>query len=88
MDYGAAVCMRGDLGKNGKAGGCYDTKVTSAVTGAHDLAADIVSGPTSRASSTTSLLTPFQWRQQDGSHIGLPFVFDFPFVRVQPEVLP
>lgn len=46
VDYGAAICMRGDLGHGGagSAGGCYDTKVTSYNHGFWNLSAEAVNG--------------------------------------------
>lgn len=87
VDYGAAICMRGDLGKNGTsgAGGCYDTKVTSFNHGFWNLSAEVVNGPSSTASAATSVNPPFAWRavaDNHTSHAGLPVTFDFPFVRV------
>eukprot|EP00729_Bicosta_minor_P011971 gene11971-23531_t len=79
VDYGAAICMRGDLGHGGagSAGGCYDTKVTSYNHGFWNLSAEAVNG-----SSTNP---PFAWRptvDNKTSHAGLPNVFNFPFVRI------
>ena len=88
MDYGAAICMRGDLaaGGTGRAGGCYDTKVTSFLHGALQLRAEAVSGPSSRA-STDSQYAPFAWRpavDNTTTHAGLPQTFDFDFVKMAP----
>lgn len=90
VDFGAAICMRGDLedGGRGKAGGCYDTKVTSALGdgwSAHQLQARIVNGPSSTASMTGSVLPPFAWRANDSSHVGLPRKFDFGWASVGPK---
>ena len=86
VDYGAAICMRGDLGHggNGGAGGCYDTKVTSYNHGFFNLSAEAVNGPSSTASADTSTNPPFAWRPNvdKTSHVGLPQVFNFPFVRM------
>lgn len=56
VDYGAAICMRGDLNDNGKgsAGGCYDTKVTSFLHGFFNQTCEAVNGPSSTASAKTS----------------------------------
>lgn len=89
VNYGAAICMRGDLadGGWGSAGGCYDSKVTSYLHGFRNLTADVVNGPSSRASSPASALKPFEWRgPMDGMHIGLPKVYDFPWVTVSPSI--
>ena len=89
VDYGAAICMRGDLadGGAGGAGGCYDTKVTSAKHGFWELTCEAVNGPSSRASSAASDLPPFAWRSKDQNHRGLPERFDFPFVKIAPSKL-
>merc|ERR1712151_829013 len=80
VDYGAAICMRGDLADagNGKAGGCYDTKVTSYLHGFWNLTAEIVNGPSSSA-STVSNNPPFAWRVSDQGmpHFGIPNIMDF-----------
>jgi hypothetical protein len=88
VNYGAAVCMRGDLAPGGGAGGCYDSKVTSYLHGFRTLEADVVNGPSSTASSTGSTNPPFTWRPGDGLHAGLPETYDFPFVHAAPEPLP
>lgn len=90
VDYGAAICMRGDLedGGRGKAGGCYDSKVTSARGAgwsARELQARIVNGPSSTASMSGSVLPPFAWRANDSSHVGLPQTFDFGWASVGPK---
>lgn len=92
VDYGAAICMRGDLGHNntGGAGGCYDSKVTSYANGFQHLCCDAVNGPSSTASSATSTNLPFSWRadvDKDTSHVGLPETYNFPFLRICPERL-
>ncbi len=92
VNYGAAICMRGDLrsGGSGGAGGCYDSKVTSHLTGFWDLSAEAVNGPSSRASTKGSAIEPFAWRPTVDNatlHLGLPEVFDFPWVRVTPSGL-
>ena len=86
VDYHAAICMRGDLagGGTGKAGGCYDSKVTSYLHGARELKASVVNGPSSSASAVGSTNAPFTWRPFDGVHAGLPAVFDFPWRAVAP----
>merc|ERR1740130_1589884 len=86
VDYGAAICMRGDLAKNGEGGpsGCYDTKVTSHLHGFWNLSAEIVNGPSSVSSDGTggrSGNPPFKWRSMDNAvpHFGLPEKYDFDF---------
>lgn len=93
VDYSAAICMRGDLAKSGtgKPDGCYDTKVTSARTGFATLAAEVVNGPSSSASSMLGNgegYAPFRWRPADNhTHDGLPAVYNFGFVSVRPKEL-
>jgi len=91
VDYGAAICMRGDMAKNGtgSASGCYDTKVTSYLHGFWNLTAEIVNGPSSVSSDGTggkSGNQPFQWRDTDAStpHFGLPAKYDFDFITTAP----
>ena len=86
VNYGCALCMRGDLGGNGTAGagGCYDTKVTSSTLFAN-MSCHAVSGPSSMASSTESVLPPFSWRptiDDKTLHLGLPQTYNFPFVPI------
>ena len=72
------------MGK-GRAGGCYDSKVTSyggKGWSVRQLQARIVSGPSSTASMEGSVLAPFAWRPTDGVHVGLPKQFAFPWVTV------
>mmetsp|Transcript_30716 Transcript_30716/g.80404 ORF Transcript_30716/g.80404 Transcript_30716/m.80404 type:complete len:565 (+) Transcript_30716:27-1721(+) len=89
VDYGAALCMRGDLSDGGKggAGGCYDTKVTSWRHGFFNLTCEAVNGPSSTASTRGSTNPPFAWRPSDGSHVGLPSIYNFPFTRIAPRAL-
>ena len=91
VDYGCALCMRGDLGGNGTggAGGCYDTKVTSSELFAN-MSCHAVSGPSSSASSPANVLPPFSWRAQVDAktlHIGLPQTYDFDFVPIRAKEL-
>merc|ERR1711871_1150701 len=87
VSSGAALCMRGDLGKDGKfndggAGGCYDTKVTSFRTGFRRLSALAVNGPSSSASVPGSVDPPFSWSSVPSNstlHLGLPTLYDFDF---------
>eukprot|EP00933_Yihiella_yeosuensis_P021248 TRINITY_DN16861_c0_g1_i1.p1 TRINITY_DN16861_c0_g1~~TRINITY_DN16861_c0_g1_i1.p1 ORF type:complete len:581 (-),score=106.92 TRINITY_DN16861_c0_g1_i1:191-1861(-) len=94
VDYSAAICMRGDLGKNGEgfAGGCYDTKVTSYNNGFWERKAEIVNGPSSTSSDGThgkSENPPFEWRANDANtpHFGLPEKYDFDFITTSAETL-
>ncbi|XP_050392205.1 phospholipase B-like 1 isoform X1 [Patella vulgata] len=75
------ICCRGDLEATGAgAFGCYDTKVTD-FTMALNLQADIVNGPT-----LGNKLPPFQWTAQfNQSHVGLPNVYNFPFITASPR---
>lgn len=91
-DYGAAICMRGDLAKqgHGRPVGCYDTKVTSYLNGFWRLSAEIVNGPTSVSSDGTAGSSgnpPFRWRAMDQgvAHHGLPAAYEFDFMRTQPR---
>lgn len=91
VDYGAAICMRGDLAKGGKgtAGGCYDSKVTSHLHGFWKRTAEIVNGPSSVSSDGTdgkSGNPPFKWRPMDSvtPHHGLPAKYDFDFITTSP----
>ena len=91
VDYGCALCMRGDLGGNGTggAGGCYDTKVTSSTLFAN-MSCHAVSGPSSSASSSANVLPPFSWRPQVDAktlHLGLPQTYDFGFVSIHAKEL-
>eukprot|EP00038_Savillea_parva_P007022 m.167351 g.167351 ORF g.167351 m.167351 type:complete len:562 (-) comp12814_c0_seq1:149-1834(-) len=89
VNYGAALCMRGDLGHDGQGGadGCYDTKVTSWRHGFFNQTCEAVNGPSSKASSKVSTLEPFAWRSSDSNHVGLPAVYDFDFVSIAPRAL-
>jgi len=45
-----------------------------------------VNGPSSSASSKGSVLKPFAWRKgvdEGTAHLGLPAVYDFPFVTIK-----
>jgi hypothetical protein len=89
VNYGAALCMRGDLesGGQGGAGGCYDTKVTSSKLFSK-LTCEAVSGPSSIASSPlSSVLPPFAWRPSDTNHHGLPAKYAFPIVEIAAKSL-
>jgi len=91
VDYAAAICMRGDLAKegNGYAGGCYDTKVVSHLHGFWNLTAEVVNGPSSVASDGTggkSGNAPFAWRFADETpHVDLPEVYNFGFITTRPR---
>lgn len=74
----AQICCRGDLA-NGRAGGCYDTKVTD-FQNFWSGRSWIINGP-----STDSNLPPFNWSGfVNVSHIGLPPTFQFAFQDNQP----
>ncbi|CAE1176247.1 Phospholipase-B 81,Phospholipase B-like 1,Phospholipase B [Acanthosepion pharaonis] len=74
-----AICSRGDLAEDPQAVGCYDTKVTDFFL-AKSMTADIISGPTLGTN-----LNPFAWSGKfKDSHIGLPEIYDFDFVRTKP----
>ncbi|ESP01375.1 hypothetical protein LOTGIDRAFT_186156 [Lottia gigantea] len=75
------ICCRGDLDtKSPRADGCYDTKVTD-YNMALNLQAEIVNGPT-----LGDNLPPFKWVPPfNGSHVGLPNVYNFPFIMAQPR---
>jgi hypothetical protein len=95
VDYGAAICMRGDLANNGhgQPSGCYDSKVTSYLHGFWNLSAEIVNGPSSTSSDGTGGLSgnpPFQWRSSFNAtrHYGLPEKYAFGFIPTAPEDLP
>lgn len=78
-----AICSRGDLhAKNATADGCYDTKVTSYKFGALQGLAQAVNGPPMHDS-----LPPFTWHSrkfESQSHVGLPSIYLFDFVDIQP----
>ncbi|XP_059142725.1 phospholipase B-like [Physella acuta] len=77
-----AICARGDLDKkNPRASGCYDTKVSD-YSMAMRLQADIINGPT-----LGNDLPAFSWSGifANQSHIGLPDIYNFSFVRTKPR---
>ncbi|XP_021341842.1 phospholipase B-like 1 isoform X2 [Mizuhopecten yessoensis] len=76
-----AICCRGDLkNESSSASGCYDTKVSDYHM-AQNFVADIVNGPTLGTG-----LPPFQWTNQfKDSHVGLPLVYSFDFLRTSPR---
>jgi len=76
-----AICSRGDLAAlNPSAGGCYDTKVTS-IGRALNMVSDAVNGPTNQG------LPPFSWSATfaNMSHVGLPQVYEFNFITMDPK---
>ena len=85
-----AICSRGDLiidGENAKADafGCYDTKVTSFLTGAKERKAQVINGPTSHYSGDG--LGAFDWQKFPATnHDGLPQKYNFDFIPVAPKV--
>lgn len=94
IDYGAAICMREDLDpESPRAGGCYDSKVTSFNHGFWELSSEIVNGPSSTASDgAKSVLgnAPFEWTGQfaNAAHHGLPAKYAFDFILAKPKELP
>lgn len=80
------ICCRADLRKTDRsASGCYDTKVSD-LSMAAKLQSFAINGPTRNGGS----LPPFSWTGpfQNASHLGLPTVYDFDFVTMQPMDLP
>jgi len=75
-----AICCRGDLRSQAPGPfGCYDTKVSNYKM-AQALTADIINGP-----SLGTGLPPFKWSEGNTpSHVGLPEMYDFDFIRTQP----
>ncbi|KAJ8037244.1 Phospholipase B-like 1 [Holothuria leucospilota] len=81
-----AICARGDLRQEGaSASGCYDTKVSDLAM-ADKMQSYAINGPTRFEGS----LPPFSWTGQfaNYSHVGLPDVYKFDFVTMQPMDLP
>ncbi|XP_046581881.1 phospholipase B-like 1 [Haliotis rubra] len=76
------ICCRGDLDAEEPApDGCYDTKVAD-FNMALNLTADVINGPTLGTS-----LPPFKWTPKfNVSHVGLPPVYDFKFLRTRPSL--
>nr|XP_032822922.1 phospholipase B-like 1 [Petromyzon marinus] len=74
------ICCRGDLNPTKPApDGCYDTKVTDYFN-ARNFTSFVVNGPTVQPDTP-----PFSWSKFNGtSHVGLPPMYDFPFVTVWP----
>ncbi|XP_041943888.1 phospholipase B-like 1 [Alosa sapidissima] len=74
------ICCRNDLQESKPSpGGCYDTKVTD-FGRAKKLIAEAVNGPTTQGG-----LPPFSWdRFNSTMHQGLPPVYNFTFVTMQP----
>eukprot|EP00301_Raphidiophrys_heterophryoidea_P026697 c9280_g1_i1.p1 GENE.c9280_g1_i1~~c9280_g1_i1.p1 ORF type:complete len:582 (+),score=118.61 c9280_g1_i1:45-1790(+) len=82
-----AICARGDLGAPVKAGGCYDTKVTSYLLGAQNLTTHIISGPTTNEGSLPAfswLAAPFNSKP----HTGLPTEYNFDWLEIHPSPNP
>ncbi|KAM8824206.1 phospholipase B-like 1 isoform 2-T2 [Synchiropus picturatus] len=77
-----SICCRNDLkAEEPSPGGCYDTKVTD-LSLARDLASEAINGPT-----TQDGLPPFAWEQFSAvPHQGLPPLYNFSFVRMQPRL--
>jgi hypothetical protein len=77
-----AICSRGDLNSPDQAFGCYDTKVTGLAYGAKELKASAYNGPTTNGGT----YSPFTWKETPSTpHDGLPYVYDFEFVDMQPK---
>ncbi|KAL5509483.1 hypothetical protein EMCRGX_G004870 [Ephydatia muelleri] len=78
-----AICSRGDLAHNPYPGGCIDTKIADYI-GALLLTSYAENGPTHQS------FKPFSWSSvsqfSNVSHIAQPSIFDFGFVKMQPEV--
>ncbi|XP_071106196.1 phospholipase B-like 1 [Haliotis cracherodii] len=76
------ICCRGDLeSENPMPDGCYDTKVAD-FNMALNFTADVVNGPTLGTN-----LPPFKWTPQfNVSHVGLPPVYAFDFLRTRPSL--
>ncbi|KAJ8037242.1 Phospholipase B-like 1 [Holothuria leucospilota] len=81
-----SICGRGDLlGKDATTMGCDDTKVSDLAM-ADKMQSYAMNGPTRFEGS----LPPFSWTGQfaNYSHLGLPDVYEFDFVTMQPMDLP
>jgi len=79
-----AICARGDF--QGSTSGCYDTKISSFAIGGNERVAHIVNGPTSTASGGS--LPAFAWSKfQNVTHVGLPPIYDFPFITTKPKLV-
>jgi hypothetical protein len=78
-DAGKAICSRGDLAARASAGGCYDSKFTSAKL-FKSRSSWAINGPTADG------LPPFVWTPAFNStpHFGLPPKYDFPWVLMTP----
>ncbi|XP_063078392.1 phospholipase B-like 1 [Engraulis encrasicolus] len=74
------ICCRNDLKEEKPSpGGCYDTKVTD-FGRARKFIAEALNGPTTQGG-----LPPFSWeRFNSTAHQGLPHVYNFTFVTMQP----
>jgi len=79
-DPGKAICSRFDLDPTHPSpGGCYDTKVTNYAMFSK-FQAEAINGPT-----TQNGLPPFAWKAfANTSHLGLPPVYNFNFVVMDP----
>jgi len=76
-----AICSRGDFkAVNPDPGGCFDTKVTQYAWVASSIS-EAINGPTQSHN-----LPAFEWSQfPDIYHAGLPPVYNFSFVQMQPS---
>mmetsp|Transcript_5131 Transcript_5131/g.7214 ORF Transcript_5131/g.7214 Transcript_5131/m.7214 type:complete len:571 (-) Transcript_5131:49-1761(-) len=72
-----AICSRGDLSSSRpSAGGCYDTKATSASMFVKEGKASVINGP----SVSGGVLPPFSWDAfPDTPHEGMPSLYNFTF---------
>jgi len=80
-DPGKAICSRFDLeAENPSPGGCYDTKVTNYKMFSQ-FTSEAINGPT-----TVNNIPPFAWSKfANRSHVGLPPVYNFDFVTMNPK---
>ncbi|XP_017571527.1 phospholipase B-like 1 [Pygocentrus nattereri] len=75
-----SICCRNDLREeHASPGGCYDTKVTDFLKG-QKFVSEALNGPT-----TEGGLPPFSWdRFNSTAHQGLPSVYNYTFITMQP----
>eukprot|EP01012_Entosiphon_sulcatum_P050606 TRINITY_DN69491_c0_g1_i1.p1 TRINITY_DN69491_c0_g1~~TRINITY_DN69491_c0_g1_i1.p1 ORF type:complete len:546 (+),score=119.16 TRINITY_DN69491_c0_g1_i1:26-1663(+) len=75
-----AICARGDLSTEARAGGCYDTKATN-FQRIKKLHCEAINGPTYQDQPAFSWTGPFA----TDAHIGLPLVYNFTFIEIQAQ---
>ncbi|XP_077979884.1 phospholipase B-like 1 [Glandiceps talaboti] len=81
MDSCKTICCRGDLMNKPQADGCYDTKLSDYHM-ARKLQSLAINGP-----SLGTGLPPFKWTAEfHDVHVGLPQVYDFSFVPMEPQL--